>query len=129
MLDWVRLYAGVVGDSEASKMNKQARVHGAIQVFGWGVLLPIGAMLARYARDFDPAWFYLHVTFQLTGFVFIVAGVATGIILAKSIQTPGLDGHRGLGLFLFTLTILQVRRPHPLAHVHGTMKVNSIVIK
>lgn len=70
--------------------------------------MPIGAMVARYARDYDPAWFYIHVTFQIIGFIFIIAGVATGVNLTKSIDTPGLNGHRGLGLFLFILAILQV---------------------
>ena len=77
-------------------------------MFGWGVLLPIGAMVARYARDYDPAWFYIHVTFQMIGFIFIIAGVATGVHLANSIDTPGLAGHKGLGIFLFLLAILQV---------------------
>jgi hypothetical protein len=100
--------AGVVGESEASKLQKQVKAHGAVQVFGWGVLLPIGAMVARYARGYDPAWFYIHVTFQMVGFIFIIAGVATGVHLAKSIDTPGLSGHKGLGIFLFILAILQV---------------------
>ncbi|KAG0591667.1 hypothetical protein M758_1G227900 [Ceratodon purpureus] len=99
---------GVVGQSEASKLDKQVKAHGALQVFGWGVLLPIGAMVARYAREYDPAWFYIHITFQITGFIFIIAGVATGVNLAKSFSTPGLTGHKGLGIFLFTLAILQV---------------------
>lgn len=99
---------GVVGESEASKLQKQVKAHGAVQVFGWGVLLPIGAMVARYARGYDPAWFYIHVTFQMVGFIFIIAGVATGVHLAKSIDTPGLSGHKGLGIFLFILAILQV---------------------
>jgi hypothetical protein len=113
--------AGVVGQSAASKFDRKVKAHGAIQVFGWGVLLPIGAMVARYARGFDPAWFYLHATFQMIGFIFVIAGVATGVSLAKDIDVKGLDGHKGLGIFLLLLAILQVLavvlRPKKDAHI------------
>ncbi len=99
---------GVVGESEASKLQKQVKTHGALQVFGWGVLLPIGAMVARYARGYDPAWFYIHITFQIIGFIFIIAGLATGLHLEHSIDVPGLDRHKGLGIFIFVLALLQV---------------------
>lgn len=65
-------------------------------------------MVARYAKSFDPAWFYIHITFQVIGFLFIIAGLATGVDLAKTIDVPRLNGHKGLGFFLFTLAILQV---------------------
>lgn len=99
---------GAVGESAVSKLEKRVKTHGALQVFGWGVLLPIGAIVARYAREYDPAWFYIHATFQIIGFIFIIAGVATGVALAKDVEVPGLNGHKGLGLFLLILAILQV---------------------
>lgn len=97
-----------MGESAVSKLEKRVKTHGALQVFGWGVLLPIGAIVARYAREYDPAWFYIHATFQIIGFIFIIAGVATGVALAKDVEVPGLNGHKGLGLFLLILAILQV---------------------
>ncbi|KAG0581135.1 hypothetical protein KC19_4G227300 [Ceratodon purpureus] len=112
---------GTVGESAASKLARKVKAHGAVQVFGWGVLLPIGAMVARYAKSFDPAWFYIHITFQTIGFIFIIAGLATGVDIAKTIDVPRLNGHKGLGFFLFTLAILQVlavvARPHKEAKV------------
>lgn len=65
-------------------------------------------MVARYGRGFDPAWFYTHIAFQITGFACIIAGVATGVELTKDIQPKQLNGHRGLGIFIFALAILQV---------------------
>ena len=65
-------------------------------------------MVARYTRGFDPTWFYIHTLFQIVGFLCIVAGVATGIELAKDFQPDHLAAHRGLGMFLFGLAILQV---------------------
>lgn len=74
------------------------------------MLLPIGALIARYARAFDPAWFYIHAIFQLLGFACIVVGVITGVELAKTLQPEHLGAHRGLGFFLLILATLQV---HP----------------
>lgn len=92
----------------AAALDKKAKVHGSLQILGWGLILPIGILIARYARAWDPAWFYLHATFQLVGFVCIIAGVVLGIQLAKDLQPPRLATHRGLGLFVFALAILQV---------------------
>jgi uncharacterized membrane protein len=65
-------------------------------------------MVARYAHGFDPAWFYIHITVQILGFACIVAGVATGIELAKDLKPNHSQAHRGLGLFLLVLVVLQV---------------------
>lgn len=100
--------AGSVGESAADKVQKRVRTHGALQVFGWGILLPIGVLFARYAKSLDPAWFYIHITFQMIGFIFVIAGLGTGVSLANEINVHGLAGHKGLGFFLFALAILQV---------------------
>ena len=102
-------YAGIVApQSAASILDRRAKTHGTLNILGWAVLLPIGAMVARYARGFDPAWFYAHVGIQIVGFACIIAGVATGVQLTKEIQLVDLDAHRGLGIFLLVLAILQV---------------------
>jgi hypothetical protein len=83
------------------------RAHGALNVFAWGVLLPIGAILARYFRRMDPLWFYLHVGVQLAGFIIGLAGVVAGVALYNKIQAD-IPAHRGLGVFVLFLGILQV---------------------
>jgi len=102
------MHAGAVGESEAAKEARKVKAHGAVMVFGWGVLLPLGAMVARYARGFDPAWFYIHIAFQGVGFVFIIAGMALGANVEHIIDVPILDAHKGLGVILLILAILQV---------------------
>lgn len=87
---------------------KKATVHGALQVVGWGVLLPIGALVARHARAFDPAWFYTHIAIQVLGFATVIAGMAVGVNLDKSVDFPRLDAHKGLAAFVYALAILQV---------------------
>ncbi|KAF8784014.1 hypothetical protein HU200_000022 [Digitaria exilis] len=62
------------------------RAHGVLNVFAWGVLMPIGAIVARYFRRVDPLWFYLHVGLQFVGFIIGLAGVVAGVALYNKIQ-------------------------------------------
>ncbi|KAM0867983.1 hypothetical protein ACQ4PT_041633 [Festuca glaucescens] len=57
-------------DSVYSKLLHPKNIHGVLNAVSWGVLLPLGVILARYMRVFpslDPAWFYLHVASQCSG--------------------------------------------------------------
>ena len=81
--------------------------HGALNIFGWGVLLPIGAIIARYCKQWDPLWFYLHVSIQFFGFIIGLAGIVCGIALYNKLHSS-VSAHRGLGIFVFVLGILQV---------------------
>ncbi|KAG2625879.1 cytochrome b561 and DOMON domain-containing protein At3g61750-like [Panicum virgatum] len=83
------------------------RAHGALNVFAWGVLMPVGAILARYFRRVDPLWFYLHVGIQFVGFIIGLAGVVAGVALYSKIQAD-IPAHRGLGIFVLFLGILQI---------------------
>ena len=83
------------------------RTHGALNLFAWGVLLPIGAIIARYCRGWDPLWFYLHGGIQFVGFILGLAGVVAGVSLYGKIQAD-VPAHRGLGIFVLVLGILQI---------------------
>lgn len=83
------------------------RTHGALNLFAWGVLLPIGAIVARYCRRWDPLWFYLHAGIQFVGFILGLAGIVAGVSLYNKIQA-NVPAHRGLGIFVLVLGILQV---------------------
>lgn len=80
----------------------------------WGILMPIGAIVARYLKVFnsaDPTWFYLHITCQSTAYMAGVAGWATGLKLGRDSSGIQYDAHRIIGIILFCLATLQV-------HVH-----------
>ncbi|PON77141.1 Cytochrome b561 and DOMON domain-containing protein [Trema orientale] len=84
--------------------------HGAINAVSWGVLLPIGAVTARYLRhvqSIGPSWFYAHMGVQLSGFVLGTVGFAVGIRLGD--LSPGVQYglHRKLGFAAFILGALQ----------------------
>jgi hypothetical protein len=81
-----------------------------VNIVGWGILLPVGAIIARYCRLWDPTWFYLHVTFQVLGFILIVAGLILGTNLYGRLKgLSGISRHRALGIFVFVLACLQVK--------------------
>ncbi|CAN7052541.1 hypothetical protein IGI04_027705 [Brassica rapa subsp. trilocularis] len=105
---------GVTSSIQTTASSEKTR-HGVIAILGWGFLLPLGAILARYLRHRDPLWYYLHICIQFTGFIFGLAAVILGIQLYNRIQ-PDIPAHRGIGIFLLILSILQVlaffARPH-----------------
>ncbi|XP_076913542.1 cytochrome b561 and DOMON domain-containing protein At5g47530-like [Bidens hawaiensis] len=99
------------GASGTSSKTKKRNIHGVLNAISWGIMMPIGAIIARYLRVFqsaDPAWFYLHVTCQTSAYIIGVAGWSTGIRLGS--QSPGIQftSHRVIGIILFCVATLQV---------------------
>ncbi|PKA48614.1 Auxin-induced in root cultures protein 12 [Apostasia shenzhenica] len=95
------------GDSTYRNRN----IHGILNAVSWGILLPIGATIARYLKTFrsaDPAWFYLHVSCQVIGYSAGVAGWATGLNLGSKSKGIRFATHRNIGITLFALGTLQI---------------------
>ncbi|XP_073143169.1 cytochrome b561 and DOMON domain-containing protein At5g47530-like [Henckelia pumila] len=108
------------GVASAGSKLRRKNVHGVVNVVSWGILIPIGAMTARYLKVFkaaNPAWFYLHAACQTSAYIVGVAGWATGLKLGS--DSPGVvhSLHRNIGITLFALGTLQVfallLRPKP----------------
>ncbi|EXC34917.1 Ferric-chelate reductase 1 [Morus notabilis] len=99
--------------SAAAHQNNLAflrTLHGAINAVSWGILLPGGAITARYLRHIQslgPTWFYVHMGIQLSGFVLGTIGFSIGVRLGK--LSPGVvyGLHRKLGFAVFCLAALQ----------------------
>uniref|UniRef100_A0A2C9UW67 Cytochrome b561 and DOMON domain-containing protein n=2 Tax=Manihot esculenta TaxID=3983 RepID=A0A2C9UW67_MANES len=109
--------ATVAGSVETSTKKN---VHGALNAVSWGVLMPMGIMMARYLNLFkvaNPAWFYLHAACQSSAYIIGVAGWGTGLKLGS--DSPGIKytKHRNIGTTLFCFATLQVfallLRPKP----------------
>lgn len=97
---------GVV-DSRTNKKN----IHGILNVVSWGILFPVGVMVARYLRTFesaDPAWFYLHAFCQVSAYAIGVAGWGTGLKLGGESKGIQYTSHRNIGIALFTLATVQI---------------------
>ncbi|GAB4825267.1 hypothetical protein Ancab_008139 [Ancistrocladus abbreviatus] len=85
-------------------------VHGVINAISWGILLPIGTVIARYLRHLQslgPAWFYAHAGIQLLGFFLGSIGFGMGIRLGELSPGKVYGLHRTLGLIAFCLGCLQ----------------------
>ncbi|CAN1288788.1 Cytochrome b561 and DOMON domain-containing protein At5g47530 [Linum perenne] len=95
-------------------------VHGVLNAVSWGILLPLGAIIARYMKVFkaaNPAWFYLHVACQLSAYIVGVAGWGTGLKLGSDSVGVEYNKHRNIGITLFCFGTLQMfallLRPKP----------------
>ncbi|XP_022769916.1 cytochrome b561 and DOMON domain-containing protein At3g25290-like [Durio zibethinus] len=99
--------SGSSGDTRVKRKN----IHGILNAVSWGILFPLGVMIARYIRTFestDPAWFYLHVFCQISAYAIGVAGWGTGLKLGS--ESPGItySVHRNIGIALFVLATVQI---------------------
>ncbi|GMI69195.1 hypothetical protein like AT3G25290 [Hibiscus trionum] len=99
--------AGSGGNDKLKKKN----IHGILNAVSWGILFPLGAIIARYMRTFecaDPAWFYLHAFCQVSAYAIGVAGWGTGLKLGS--ESPGItySAHRNIGIALFAFATVQI---------------------
>ncbi|KAI4356243.1 hypothetical protein L6164_000278 [Bauhinia variegata] len=96
------------GSTSASKdPNDLKRSHGVLNILGWGILIIMGAIVARHFKEWDPFWFYFHVSVQSLGFVLGVIGVITGLVLEDQLQAD-VPIHKALGIIILVLALLQM---------------------
>ncbi|KAJ4833481.1 hypothetical protein Tsubulata_008073 [Turnera subulata] len=100
-------------------------VHGILNAIGWGILMPIGAILARYLKVFKsvkvfsvhPAWYDLHRACQIIAFCLGVAGWGIGIKLGSVSRGINFSKHKKIGIALLCMAAVQVgaliRKPNP----------------
>ena len=93
-----------------NNINILKLVHGIINAISWGLLLPMGAVTARYFRHIQalgPTWFYIHSEIQLSALFLGTVGFAIGIRLSE--VSPGVTYglHSELGCAAFCLGALQ----------------------
>ncbi|KAL5728373.1 hypothetical protein ACHQM5_001465 [Ranunculus cassubicifolius] len=99
--------SGQTTSAGAGQSTTLKRAHGALCMFGWGILLWIGIMAARYLKEMDPFWFYCHLSLQSLGFILGVGGIIAGFALEDSLDVE-VDKHKNLGIFILVLGSLQV---------------------
>ncbi|KAL2964853.1 hypothetical protein AAZX31_16G026300 [Glycine max] len=83
------------------------RSHGLLNILGWGILIIMGAIVARYFKEWDPFWFYFHASVQSLGFVLGIVGVISGFVLNNQLHTD-VSLHKALGIIIFVLGCLQI---------------------
>ncbi|XP_054784311.1 cytochrome b561 and DOMON domain-containing protein At3g25290-like [Prosopis cineraria] len=114
-LSLTRVQSSTGGESSTSggvdSTTKKRNIHGVLNAVSWGILFPLGAIIARYLRTFpsaDPAWFYLHAFCQVSAYAIGVAGWATGLKLGSESQGIQYSGHRNIGIAAFCLATIQI---------------------
>lgn len=93
--------------SESPPYLRLRRSHGVLNMLGWGILMIIGVIVARYLKHKEPMWFYLHGSIQSFGFILGIAGVFSGFILKNNLKID-VSTHKDLGIFILVLGCLQV---------------------
>ena len=66
-----------------------AKAHGIVMGVAFLIVLPIGALLIRFAKFRGAVWF--HAAWQVIGWALMIAGLALGIRMAKiidQVRTP-----------------------------------------
>lgn len=91
--------------------EKQLEHHAFLCATGFLILLPIGALLARYLRTFTRRWVWGHAAIQfiISGPV-IIAGWVMGFKFTALGTTGGhfIDPHKRIGLILLILYLVEV---------------------
>ncbi|XP_054819082.1 cytochrome b561 and DOMON domain-containing protein At5g47530-like [Prosopis cineraria] len=80
------------------------KVHGILSGIGWGILMPTGAMVARYLKAFKAAgfswWFNLHMACQIVACLSGTTSFALGIYMAiDSDQFSDVHGYIGFAIY------------------------------
>ncbi|KAK9815315.1 hypothetical protein WJX72_001554 [[Myrmecia] bisecta] len=102
-------------------LGKRPQVHAWLMITSWGFMIPVGVMIARYLRAWDPWWFHLHRGIQLTAVLAGFAGMGVGISMGRPMGTQLEQDHRIIGFTVMGLGFLQVLaiilRPHKEARI------------
>ncbi|XP_052203459.1 cytochrome b561 and DOMON domain-containing protein At3g25290-like [Diospyros lotus] len=91
--------------------KKLKAVHGVLNIIGWGIILPIGAIIARYCRNLPMAygeWYSLHAYCQISGCFLGSIGWIFGMLLRNALKHYTLKTHGILGTIIFALAATQV---------------------
>ncbi|KAL3508462.1 hypothetical protein ACH5RR_027863 [Cinchona calisaya] len=107
----IDLIYGTVLSVETHKLHRLRKIHGILNIMGWGTLLPLGAIIARYFKKFPfqyPNWFCLHVSCQSLGYTLGTCGWILGMWLGNASNHSTFPTHRTLGIIIFTFTTLQM---------------------
>lgn len=107
----LNLLSGSSTQTNGNSRQKRRNTHGVLNAVSWGILMPTGAIIARYLKVFksaDPAWFYLHITCQASAYIVGISGFGTGLKLGSDSEGVEYDTHRTIAIVLVCLGTLQV---------------------
>lgn len=101
-------------------LNNVFLVHGVLMIIGWGLLLPSGAIIAKFGRHRGDSWFMAHRICQILGLIIALIGFvialnnsqALGDTNSKTLNYP----HAIMGVTVMAMGLAQPLnafvRPH-----------------
>jgi len=96
--------------------------HGVLMFLGWGVIIPLGMLVARYFRHVPGAiWFEIHRVLQPFGYLLALIGFIIILIdVGGAIEVP--HGQFGLAIMIggFFQILFAIFRPHKEPGSHPT---------
>ncbi|CAN4099198.1 unnamed protein product [Withania somnifera] len=97
-----------------SSTSKIKIAHGIINGISWGMMMPVGVVLARLRylplQEHPALWFNLHIYCQSIAYLLGIAGGGMGFYLGRQLSSGGARHtyHRYIGAALLGLATLQV---------------------
>jgi len=90
--------------------EQKAKTHAILCTVGFLILLPIGALVARYGRNFTNHWFKVHFAFQLfiAGPIIFVGWSMGYKTSSELLSVHFFDRHQKIGLALLILYVAQL---------------------
>ncbi|KAM3394934.1 cytochrome and DOMON domain-containing protein [Capsicum galapagoense] len=122
-----------------SARRRHARIaHGILSIIGWGVVLPIGVIIARYFKkgpihwNEHDQWKYAHKACQACGYIIGATGWALGMWLGNSSKHYSFPKHGAYGISIFTFATLQTLalryKPHKNDQLHTYWSIYHLAL-
>ena len=95
-----------------------AYIHGILMIVGWGILIPSGAIIAKFMRHKDPTWFHLHMRCTILGLLLALIGFVLALTQFDAFGQIGFTAynHAVIGVIVMVLGMFQpinaALRPH-----------------
>ncbi|KAL4984656.1 hypothetical protein BDW68DRAFT_190336 [Aspergillus falconensis] len=82
-----------------------AKAHGVTMGIAFGIIFPLGAILLRVIQS--KYGLYAHIACQLSAYILMIAGLATGIRVGKILDRLHNNGHTILGTVIVVFLLIQ----------------------
>ena len=108
--------------ADGASTSRLLALHGALMTLAFGILLPLGALVARLTRTYTRSWIVAHKAVQMyAGAPAVVLGLtaAIGGVGGRGARHIH-DSHQAVGVLLVTLYVVQVGLG---VYIHGRPKV------
>ncbi|KAH6778530.1 hypothetical protein C2S51_009842 [Perilla frutescens var. frutescens] len=107
----IDLFSGEVLSYKPSQRRRMRTAHGVLNIVGWGIFLPSGAIVMRYFKSYPKKvkWSSaVHIGFQGMGYILGSTGWGIGLWLGQESEHYTFTTHRILAIMIFTFTTIQM---------------------